>query len=157
MGPCVWMGVLMWVFFQVYYCWKTEELVYDGCKCFPAHSLFWLYLCCYLTCWQLGVWIWQYFFHWQTLLKRLNSFISLLTFLPLELYLGVCIVVAETIWFMGRPWGQLLRQHDWEGNKWSWEISKPVVMQVCRVVPELFQIILTLKREKVGGKKIIFY
>lgn len=34
-------------FFLVYHCPKTTELVDDGCRCFPAHSLFQLHLCCY--------------------------------------------------------------------------------------------------------------
>lgn len=50
----------------------------------------------------------------------------------------------------------MLRQHDREDSKWRWEFSKPVVMKVRRVMPELFQIILMFKREKVGGKKSPF-
>lgn len=121
-----------------------------------------------LSCWSSHVDSWEcgsgnIFFHWQNLFKRFNSFIFLLTFLLLfiasVLYSGGCIVVTETIpviWFTARPYEQLLRQHDREDSKWRWEFSKPVVVKVRRVTPELFQIILMFKREKVGGKKSPF-
>lgn len=55
------------------------------------------------------------------------------------------------IWFTARPYEWLLYHHNWEGSEWKQGLLKPVVRGV---MPELFKIILTFKRGKVGGKKM---
>ena len=49
MGLCCLEGCLDGFFSRVCHCPKTKELVDDGCKCFPVHSFFRLYLCRYLV------------------------------------------------------------------------------------------------------------
>lgn len=72
--------------FRAYHCPKTKEMFDNGCRCFPAHCLFQLHLCHYFVevhVLTAGSVVLTIFFHRQNLLKRLHSFIFLLTFLLL--------------------------------------------------------------------------
>lgn len=141
-------GVLGGFFFQVYHCPKTKELIDDGCRCFPTFPF--LTLPMSLSCWSPRVDSWEcgsgnIFFTGKTYLRDfvLSSFLTfLLLFIASIVVLrGLCVVVTETvpvIWFMTRPYEQLLHQHNWESSEWRQEFSKPVAVKIWRGMPELF-------------------
>lgn len=147
-------------------CSTTTELVDDGCKCFPAHSLFWLYLCNYpvevhmlLTAGSMVLAI--FFFISKTCLRDVIIFI--LTFLLLSI---ASVVVHRGLhcgdWndssdsIMACPYKQLLHQHNWEGSKWK-DLQSKLLWKFAKLCLSYFKLFHHLRDKRLVTKKRVFY